>query len=129
MNWTAAIAIILLTASSSAYAHPRVDPVRGGARQVRAEAFVGEPKARIRSDLGHQGLDPLAFAKWVAAHPALANGTTAKLRRTSNRTALLNLISPMFADADENGDGRIAGSELADFVAVQPRLRVDGRIA
>lgn len=91
-------------------------------RQKVVTDFAGVPQARIRGG-DEQGLGPLAFARWLTAHPKLATVDRPMFRTTSSTTRLLNRSATRFAEADADGNGRISAIELADFVAEVPRYR------
>ena len=118
------VSIVAMALSAAAVAHPRLsmpEEARAlrSAKVIVVRAAVGEPKARIGFAQGDGGLDPLDFAKWLAAHPQLARASGVTLRQTARHTALLNISSPLFLRGDRDADGCISAAELADFVAAQ----------
>ena len=127
-----AIPVLLACTATVGLAHPRLSIAAEAkahkAGKARAIAFVGEPTARVRTG-DARGLGPLAFAQWLAANHRVAGADAASLRRVSSTTSLLNLSSPLFAQADRNGDGWISATELADFIASPEEMASTGRIA
>lgn len=105
-------------------AHPRLSSGPGGSVETiharHVTAYVGEPRARIRTFHQSEGLGPLAFAEWLVRHQKLFPAETALLHRVSSSNDLIDRSAGLFSIADSNSDRRISAIELADFVAIDP---------
>lgn len=89
------------------------------AKPVAVAMADAMPLTRIRNARNPDGLTPLEFAKWLRAHPQLADSAP-EVRKASLPTRLLNRSAEHFVEADRNGDGRVSPDELADFVQPEP---------